>query len=339
MKTHTVKVPGSLNLEGSLELARELRELPEADRYILNFRELHWVEPFGMLFAADHVRKLSRKRREARFLARSFRNNTYAAHMGFFQALGVDFGKLPGEAQGNSHYLPITILKVKALRQEANQRCQAIGDAIERRSKQLARMLTQCTDSDLVDTLTYAFREIIRNVVEHSESATLQYCAQYWPTKHLVEIAILDAGIGIRASLSKNPYFTAETDHDALNLSLVPGVSGKAYEGKTGNPYDVWENSGFGLYLTSRLCGNGGSFFICSGDAGILLNKNGKHYLNTTFLGTAIRLKLRTNRAQTLKQSLRRFLKEGDEIAKAFLDGSPVTASRASRMLWDDFRR
>ena len=167
---------------------------------------------------------------------------------------------------------------------------------------------------------------------------TLQYCAQYWPNKHLVEIAILDTGIGIRASLSRNPYLTVETDRDALNLSLLPGVSGKVYKGKITNPYDEWENSGFGLYLTSRLCGRGGSFFMCSGDAGILLKDNKKHYASTAFNGTAIRLKLRTNHAQTLKQLLRHFLREGDQIARTLSDISPVTASRASRMLRDDLR-
>ena len=307
------------------------------DEYILDFEALEWVEPFGMLWVSGEIQRHSNQ--GTRFLAKNFTVNSYAAHMGFFQALGMNYGKLPGEVTGNLNYVPITILKVDELTKEARQQFKEIGKIVEKRSEQLSKLLTRQEKGDLVDMLTYAFQEIIRNVIEHSRSKTIQYCAQYWPTKQLVEIAILDTGVGIKASLSENPYLCVESDREALNLSLMPGISGKTYKGKPVDPYDVWQNSGFGLYITSRLCGNGGSFFICSGNTGLLLDDSGRTYFTASFQGTALRLQLRTSRTETLKQSLKSFLKEGDEIAKSYSGNNRLTASKASRMLSADFER
>ena len=128
------------------------------------------------------------------------------------------------------------------------------------------------------------------------------------------------------------------SDEDALKLSLLPGVSGKAFNGKRRLNNDVWANSGFGLYMTSRICGNGGSFFIISGDCGILLNNRKRYYIRTNFQGTALRLRLNTNNIDTLSQILSKYRTEGYEIANQLGKMSVVSASTASQMLAKDFK-
>jgi len=338
MKSHRIIVPTKLRLTSSIGFAKRLQSLPNAEEYEFDFQGLNWMEPFAMLYLSNEIRKCKSQHKASCFCARGFQNRTYEAHMGFFQAFGLDFGKRPGEAKGSDTYLPVTFLEVNQLEEEAAaEDIKVIGEIIEKRSHKLAEVLTQQSGGALVDTLAYSLREVIRNVVEHSESAKFGYCAQYWPADQRVEIAILDTGIGMRKTISENPYLQVNNDRDALNLSLMPGVSGKTYKGKRKNPYDAWANSGYGLYVTSRLCSSEGSFFICSGDTGLLLEGSKRQYLETNFRGTVLRLVLRTDRIKELGRSLRRILKEGDAIAKQFNNEEYLTASLTPHVLSRDF--
>lgn len=69
----------------------------------------------------------------------------------------------------------------------------------------------------------------MRNVVEHSKLDLIEYCGQYWPSRHMVEVAILDVGNGVRRGLRHNPYLNISSDRDALHLALLPWVSGKRF--------------------------------------------------------------------------------------------------------------
>lgn len=90
--------------------------------------------------------------------------------------------------------------------------------------------------------------------------------------------------------------------------------------------------------MTNRLCRNGGSFFVCSGAAGLILSDKGKTDLQTSFSGTAIRLVLHTGSLAGLSSSLERFRKEGFAIAKQFDPANPIEPSIASTMLYRDFK-
>ena len=216
------------------------------------------------------------------------------------------------------------------MQKEASQKTVHTGQLVENHALQLARLLTREDKSDLIDTLTYTLREIMRNAVEHSESDNFQYCGQYWPNRNMVQIAILDSGIGVRESLSKNPSFRIFSDEQALRLSILPGISGKPLNHKI-EEYNDWENSGYGLYLTKRLCTKGGSFFICSGNKGQYSKANeNEKYLSTNFQGTALRMILDKNNTSNLKTALRQFKIEGEAIAKKFETGIP-RASVSSR--------
>src|SRR6266545_8413415 len=77
-----------------------------------------------------------------------------------------------------------------------------------------------------------------------------------------------------------------------LEMSLWPGVSGKTHLPSASGE---WANSGYGLYMTSRLSRHGGNFAIASGDACIVLSKSmRKENFSTRLKGTAIRMNLDT---------------------------------------------
>lgn len=123
----------------------------------------------------------------------------------------------------------------------------------------------------------------------------------------------MDEGIGIFKSLKSNPKITVSTCEEANALALQPGLSESL--GKKQNPLDQWQNSGYGLYVSSTLCAlTGGYFIISSGNSALLINESEQKY-NSNQIGTAICLNIRTN-AQSLSSfdtTLKEIVAEGEK--------------------------
>lgn len=337
MHQFVVHVPKGLSLHGAIEFASQLRSLPQADEYLFDFERVGWVPPFSLLYVSSEIQRCVDRLSFAKFSVCNHRHMSYAAHMGFFKAFRVDFGNSPGEASGSQTYIPITLFNCDDLRQEAAGAHVEVAERIERESQNISAILCQKESGPMFDTLVYALREIMRNVVEHSESNQFGLCAQYWPKNGTVEVGLIDRGVGIRAALSENPMLQTESDREALRLALMPGISGKAHKQRRAARYNVWAHSGFGLYMTSRLCRNGGNFFIASGDCGLSLKAGEKSDVEIPFGGTALRLTLRLDSIQDLSPKLDQFRKEGYEIAARFGKSAVLSASTASQMLSKDF--
>lgn len=332
-----VRIPQNMSLLNAVNFCSRLWKLKVRDKVVFDCSVVKHVEPFTMAYVSMEIRRFREGNPDIDLEFVNYEEAGYAAHMGFFRAAGVDFGNGPGQARGGDNYIPLTIVPVAELEREAVDTYEPVGNVVEKRSSDLAKMLTRMDDGELVDTLTYSLREVMRNVVEHSGSPVLEFCAQYWPTKSKVEIAVLDSGVGIRSSLSKNPYLNIQSDRDAVHLALMPAVSGKMFKGVKRRSNDVWQNSGFGLYMTNRIARNGGSFFLCSGGSGILLNERGKRDIVTNFRGTALRMVIHTQNISDLKSSLKRYRDEGYDMAKRYDKDRPIEPSIASTMLFRDF--
>ncbi len=291
-----------------------------------------------MLLISSEFRKLARRENAPTFVCSNFEHMTYAAHMGFFKSFGIEHGNAPGEAPGSARYLPITVFEIEDVEREAALKGIEVGNQIESTSQRLSAMLCGSEEGPLFDTLTYSIREIMRNAVEHSRAERFGICAQHWPSKHRVEVAILDRGIGIRNTLSRNPHIDVSDDKKALNFALMPAVSGKAFKGSKVRRRGNWTNSGFGLYMTNRICRNGGNFFIASGDAGMLLTKGeGKRYFGCGLDGTAVRMVIDTSQLPQLRDSLHRYKEEGFEFQRKYKEIVDIDPSSASLMLSEDF--
>ncbi len=293
------------------------------------------MTPFSMILLAAHLRQFKNDRPECAYFATNYERHTYAAHMGLFKSFGLDHGNAPGEANGSATHIPITEISREQIEKEALSLNKHPGVVIEDRSKSLAQMLTRFKDGSLLDTLTFSIREIIRNVVEHSEADHAYLCAQYWPTRHSVEVGITDCGRGIRDGLSDNERYEYETDREAIQIALLPGVSGNLAAGKGGD--DPWQNSGYGLYMTSRICRHAGSFSIYSGEAGMKLVGSTKTDIPSALKGTAVRMVLDTRLVGNLDQQLEQFRRDGQKAAKSMKGAVQITASVASQMLSRNF--
>jgi len=333
MDKHIIELPKHLDITESIEFISNLYSLPLSDEYLFDFHNIGFISPFSFLYLSLEIKRFRNLHPQCEFKCKGFESKTYAQHMGFFEAFGAHIGKLPGEAKGSSAYSPIKIFNTQYFLDIAKSNLEHVGYAIERESQNLAEILTRSNEGVIFDALSYSIREIIRNVIEHSQASQFGYCAQYWQSKNLVEVAILDTGIGISQSLRNNPKLKFSEDSEALSLSLIPGISRVIVNKSKVDNYDEWVNSGFGLYMTSRLCSNGGKFFICSGKSGLKLNEQGKNYLNTNFKGTAISMCLNTKKLYSLNEMLSLYLREGNKI------GNVTTASMASKMLSKDFKK
>ncbi|MEZ9472163.1 hypothetical protein AB4211_17675 [Vibrio lentus] len=121
-------------------------------------------------------------------------------------------------------------------------------------------------------------------------------------------------------------------------MSLLPGISGKMYKGVKKRKYDEWQNSGFGLYMTSRICRNGGDFFIVSNNSSILLTPDTKTQHESNYHGTALRMRIDTSRIGDYSEMLARYRDQGYAAAKRFSGENAIEPSVASTMLARDFQ-
>lgn len=331
-----LKLPDKLDLYHVLQFAHKIDRIGKADELILELGQTRYFPPFSMLFLAAKFLELKEANPELRITPIGGEEHTYPGHMGFFKTIGIPIGKDIGEAPGSARYLPIRALYREDLRKQ--DKYAELGDLIQNHADEIAEMVSRDAShkTDLFNALSYSLREIIRNVFEHSECDRVLYCGQYWPMASKVEVSILDRGIGIRQSLGTNPNFRYGTDKHALEMSLLPSVSGKTHlPAKSEN----WGNSGYGLYMTSRLCRHGGNFVIASGNAAIGLSKTlSKSNFNTSLQGTAVRMNIDTLQIGDVEARLEQFRKEAPQIAKEHLGRIPRNPSYMSLLLRKDFR-
>lgn len=337
----TVKFPNDCSEQAIFDFCSEVSSYSGVERLLIDFSNMGRIEPFTMVYVAKHIRDFNRDNIDITVSCSGHKEKDYAANMAFFRAFGLKHGREPNCKDGNERFVPFTILRIQTIVDEASKDWEAEQEVIERRSGHLAQILSREESGNLVDALTFSIREIMRNVLEHSKSRSIEYCAQFWPSYNKVEIAILDNGIGLKESLKANPYVQVECDSDAIQQALMPAISSKNYKGARVDRHDPWHNSGFGLYMINRICRLGGSFLICSGDHGIKLDESGKQHINLGHYckGTTVRLVLNTSKLIELNKMLAVFRDEGYEIAKEMKGVGMYTASAASQMLSRDFKK
>ena len=330
-------LPKYLDLKSSLEFGEKLNSSKGNTDYLFDFSPLKYIGPFGLVYISSCIEDLCNRCPNNEPEGTGYENLGYPAHMGFFKIFDLDHGNSPGQAKGSDRYIPITILDALEIRRESASSGIAIGSIIEKESQRLATVLSQEVEGDVYETLAYSMREILRNAVEHSHSNSVRFCAQYFPKQDRVEVVILDKGRGIKKSFERNPYINPQSHKEAINYSLMPGVSGTAFKGSKINARkDDWKNSGYGLYMTTRICRLGGDFFIGSYDSGILLHTGRKKYLKLSHNGTLLRLTIKPSQATNLRSRLLQFSNEGKVIASQ-IQGTVLTPSSASHMLTMDY--
>lgn len=329
----------------ALKHAKDLGEYSDASGdFGFDFSGRCSYDPFGMLITSAAIRQfVNRNPNTTRHCNVDNDDATrYAGHMGFFKAISenLPFGKYPGEAKGSRTYVPITCIDLSTIQERALRDQTVIQQKIQQTANNLGIVLSQ-GDSALQHTITYIIREIIRNSEEHSRANHVWLCAQYWGHYNLVEIGILDEGIGIRRSLKSNRAYSSsiQDDASALKLCVLPGIT-EAYK-RDVDENDVWANSGYGLYMAKEICAAlNGMFLVASGNVCIgfrvdsTTNTRVPIYERTSICGTAICLRFHTNSIGDFDSMRNDILIRGQDEAR-YVKNTVKRASYSSKGLID----
>lgn len=120
-------------------------------------------------------------------------------------------------------------------------------------------------DEEVASAIKYSLVELLRNVVQHSQSPIGGVCmAQYFPSKGLAEIAVADAGIGVLATLRER-YPEIRGSSSALRFATQPHVSGTF----PAHGYsEMRDNAGLGLFFIKEIAARCvGRLYLASGEA------------------------------------------------------------------------
>lgn len=348
MSRDTIRIPApeKLNNRSAFQFVNRLHSLEAASKYVFDFSGTDRAFPFAIVFMQAAIRQFMEKSRAAsassgvlpRFLfegidTRRISAHGYLAHVGFFRALGVDIGREPGEASGSDTYVPVTVIRRRDILDHAEDQGLHYGQMVVRHAERLANIFFMAmkgcmADEDLASinkTTTYCIREIIRNAVEHSKAENIFFCGQYYPSLSVVELGIVDEGIGVDASLAR--IHSVSSIRIALDLATRPGYSGNADKYRED---DDWVNTGFGLYTTSRLCSlyPKGQFCIASNGSSLTMERDRTYYIDVPFSGTAVMLKLFVGHGASYKDALETIVSQGEAIAGTETIGSASKMSK-----------
>lgn len=181
----------------------------------------------------------------------------YLQRIDFFRSLGVDTPDSFERHPPDGRFAPlIGLIDLPTARKHA----EALSECMERQLPDLppspARMAR------------FVMEELGANIVQHSGKPQTGFgLAQAFPNLGRFEIAFADRGVGISASLQRNPEFAGRIhgDAEALQLALATGVSGSG---------DPRRNMGIGLKLLSSFSDHlGADLWIASGNA-VLQRRN-----------------------------------------------------------------
>ena len=235
-----------------------------------------FLRPFHLLTFAITV-----KRKGFTHLTMEPRLTSYANRMGFWQAAGL---LAPTTVSGRSpkgRFCPLTSLD--------NQR--TVGQAAD----QLTSLFrASAVDEDTQASLETAVVEILENCYKHApppqSSLFALAAAQAWFKGNLAQIAVADAGVGIRARLKQNAeYHQLLRTANACELATRYGVTGDPAGG----------HSGYGLTLAKDLLvKNSGNLIVVSKHEMVVCNRKGVFPYKTAapWDGTLVIFEWRTNR-------------------------------------------
>lgn len=175
------------------------------------------------------------------FEAFEARSKHYFERIGLFQFLGKSSGISITKHDPSGRFIPIARIK---------------------NSSQLDKFLTEMipllhlADPRQVEPIRYIVSELVRNVIEHSQSKDgAVVCAQYYKKSNTIRIGIVDGGVGIKTTITRS--YSASDDLEAIRLALMPGITGT-----TSREGGTELNAGAGLFFIKSIAHVNRDFFV-----------------------------------------------------------------------------
>ncbi|MBU2983718.1 ATP-binding protein [Saccharophagus degradans] len=324
----TISVPERFEKDTIGPLFSELDKHSNEYDVCIDFSKLRYSYPTSMLVAGSKLRDWVDARVQKGLIQRrkginsGINCHSYLMHLGFFDFIYMGEGNAVGEARGSSSYLPITRIS----RPSFDPFDQSISDwyeAIQSESKKLATVLSG-NNQEALTLFTYSIREIIRNVFEHSRATECYICGQRW-WNGKVEVAIVDEGIGVAATLKE--AYEVKNDNLALEMAITPGVSRVSSKSESANLFD---NSGFGLYILSEIAAKYGWYTLGSCTGRLIGWEEFRNYDTFNFNGTFFGMQI-NKPVQDFSSTLKEIIRAGEKQSSK--SGIEKKASGASKLI------
>ncbi|MEO1869952.1 MAG: ATP-binding protein [Cobetia sp.] len=325
-----IKLPAQFIPSSLSKLKADLTASQYLDNVNVDFSPLSYSKPMSMLVAGSYFRRWISCRRNLGLhttksgISKKINAHSYLMHLGFFDYAGMTAtGNKLGVAKGNTKYLPIREISRSELDEYMASTGESLINAIIFISDGLATILAGEDNRDVMRCFSYAIREVIRNALEHSTSNSCYICGQRWVDGQS-EIAIIDEGCGIYESLSTAYELQEE---DALDNAIKPGVTRTHSMSETEN---IYQNSGFGLYVLSELGNSFGWFCLGSGTKKLMCEDGEKEKTNLEYSGTFVGIHL-YRQPRSFSGVLEDIISVGEDEAEG--EGRQGVASKISKLV------
>ena len=159
----------------------DLHEMPEKEKLLIGAGHIKFFRPTCLILLAKSCKMRSRAKANEKLLYKGLNRLDYANNLDFSDALSLKDRPYPLGAFGGQNYIPMSVMTRDVLEEDALENSDHMGDAIERRCEDIAKIVSQHQSLHLKRNLARSFCEIFRNCFEQGGSESAVFCAQYWP--------------------------------------------------------------------------------------------------------------------------------------------------------------
>lgn len=235
---------------------------------------LKWIDPFGMALLGATFHQVQQRgfRVQVKGLNQDLAN--YLNRMDMFEGVELVDCVVPPQERHNRADALVELTRLND-RREVDDASHLLANALVGRIPEIdvdepPDEMTGYTHADrLAEPIQYALSELLENAMTHGRKhgyrdACVWVACQYYPSKGLIRMGIVDSGCGFLATLRNHPELHQQRDLDALLLALQPRIS--CNRDLRANMDSI--NQGVGLTTTTRIAETaGGGLTIVSGNA------------------------------------------------------------------------
>jgi anti-anti-sigma regulatory factor len=242
MPPHVIRIPGWIAEDQLPQLLALLNRGNDHAAIVIDISAVKFLTPAAIV---SILAVCSRWKKEGKAIsligAESCENLGYLQRIDFLKHLGIEIPEQFIRRNAAGRFVPVQTLNF------------ASGD-VDRIASEISRCTLPDADAedDVYRMLQYAAGELLSNAKYHSGGRAF-VCAQFFPARSQVRIAVADDGMGIRGSfLNTTREAEADTADAAIRLALQPQVS-SALLRPNPYPYAGRNHRGVGLTITRTL--------------------------------------------------------------------------------------
>ncbi len=228
-----IQLPTGARLQNIEAFVKRIELSDPADLTLILPDSYFSVHP--MVLASIGAAALKTKKRGGKVIVDHIPNTQgarYLERMGLFKLMEIDSGLSMSPKEEAGRFIPLQVIRS--------------GQQLTQFIQNLAPLL-HADKHEQAEPIQYVMSELVRNTIEHAGQAEpAVVAAQVYPKTGVVAIGVADCGNGIREGLS--PSHETESDLDAVQLAMWPGVTGK-----TTKPGGTADNAGAGLFFCKSM--------------------------------------------------------------------------------------